>query len=136
MTRAMRLVCGRRYISNVTLHPPNIVRSTVSDSMLFHHLDSSWQMEPGPSQNTCWLTFKVDFAFNSVLYNQVADLFFSEASAARGQTMCSFCTSRLAHDAAHLQVVKRMISAFEGRCHHLYGPSSLVRVGAQARNRA
>lgn len=26
------------------------------------------------------------------------------------------------------QVVQRMVGAFEGRCKHLYGPSSLVRI--------
>eukprot|EP00197_Chlamydomonas_leiostraca_P009498 CAMPEP_0202860522 /NCGR_PEP_ID=MMETSP1391-20130828/2191_1 /ASSEMBLY_ACC=CAM_ASM_000867 /TAXON_ID=1034604 /ORGANISM="Chlamydomonas leiostraca, Strain SAG 11-49" /LENGTH=247 /DNA_ID=CAMNT_0049539693 /DNA_START=8 /DNA_END=751 /DNA_ORIENTATION=- len=91
-----------RYTSHVTLQPPHKVSSQVRDSLLFHHLDSSWRMEPGPSPRTCWLTFSVDFAFNSALYGHMADLFFSE-------------------------VVKQMVTAFEGRAHKMYGPSSLVR---------
>jgi ribosome-associated toxin RatA of RatAB toxin-antitoxin module len=69
-----------RYVSKVNLQAPRLVRSTVADSMLFHHLDSSWRMEPGPTPHTCWLTFEVDFAFNSVLYTHLADMFFSEVS--------------------------------------------------------
>ncbi|KAJ9512625.1 hypothetical protein QJQ45_018871 [Haematococcus lacustris] len=71
--------------------------------MVFHHLDSSWGMEPGPSPNSCWLTFHVDFAFNNALYGHLADVFFSE-------------------------VVKRMVEAFEGRCNTLYGQSSLLQL--------
>ncbi|KAJ9512256.1 hypothetical protein QJQ45_012818 [Haematococcus lacustris] len=67
-----------RYVSHVVLQPPRLVRSTVKDSMVFHHLDSSWGMEPGPSPNSCWLTFHVDFAFNNALYGHLADVFFSE----------------------------------------------------------
>jgi len=92
----------RRYVSEVTLVPGRMVRSNVRDSMLFHHLDSSWVMEPGPTPASCWLTFKVDFAFNSIIYSNLADLFFSE-------------------------VVKRMTGAFEGRCEKIYGQSSLMR---------
>ena len=39
---------------------------------------STWSFAPGPSPSTCWLTFDVDFAFNSVLYSQLADVFFNE----------------------------------------------------------
>jgi hypothetical protein len=90
----------------VTLEPPHRVHSSVTDSRLFDHLESTWELRPGPRPNTTWLTFKVDFAFSSALYRQVADLFFSE-------------------------VVKRMMGAFEGRCAQLYGASALAGGGAR-----
>jgi len=89
-----------RYVSKVTLTPPTEVRTTTAASTLFHHLESIWEIKPGPTPSSCWLSFEVDFAFRSPLYKQVATIFFDE-------------------------VVQHMMSAFEGRCHHLYGPSSL-----------
>lgn len=91
-----------RYTSQVFLSPPRQVRSKVANSTLFHHLDSTWTMEPGPTPASCWLTFAVDFAFRSQLHAYVADMFFSE-------------------------VVKQMTGAFEKRCEQLYGTSSLLR---------
>lgn len=96
-----RLPCRRRYTSKVYLSPGQ-VRSTVEDSYLFHHLDSVWRVEPGPTPRSCWLTFSVDFAFRSQLHSYLADVFFSE-------------------------VVKQMTTAFEGRCLQQYGQSSLLR---------
>jgi coenzyme Q-binding protein COQ10 len=92
-----------RYISRVTMDRPHWVRSRVSNSLLFHHLDSNWKLEPGPSKETCWLTFDIDFAFNSHLYSSLADLFLSE-------------------------VAKQMVNAFEGRAEALYGRSSLISI--------
>ncbi|CAD7700636.1 unnamed protein product [Ostreobium quekettii] len=89
-----------RYISKVVLECPTMVRTSTEASTLFHHLESVWEMKPGPTPNTCWLSFEVDFAFRSPLYRQVATVFFEE-------------------------VVEHMISSFEGRCQVLYGPSSL-----------
>lgn len=83
------------------------VRSTVSDSALFDHLDSTWVMEQGPTPHSCWLTFDVDFAFRSALHGYVADMFFAE-------------------------VVKRMVGAFEGQCDKRFGQSSLIRVRQEA----
>ena len=81
-----------------------MVRSSVADSRLFDHLESTWTLRPGPTPGTTWLAFKVDFAFRSALYRHVADVFFD-------------------------QVVRRMMAAFEGRCADLYGPSALARGG-------
>jgi hypothetical protein len=61
-------------------------------------------MTPGPSPNSTWLSFSVDFAFLNPLYANVAQLFFSE-------------------------VVTRMMGAFEGRCKELYGQPSFVAPG-------
>ncbi len=76
---------------------PHLVASSVDDSGLFHHLESTWRLSPGPSPNSTWLSFNVDFAFLNPLYANVAGLFFTE-------------------------VVQRMMGAFEGRCAALYGP--------------
>jgi ribosome-associated toxin RatA of RatAB toxin-antitoxin module len=86
----------------VTLQRPHLVTSSVDDSTLFQHLDSSWCLQPGPTPDSTWLAFRVDFAFRSQLYGHVADVFFSE-------------------------VVQRMMGAFEQRCQQLYGQSSLQR---------
>lgn len=91
-----------RYTSKIYLAPNHQVRSTVSNSTLFDHLDSTWTMEQGPTPQSCWLNFAVDFAFRSQLHGYLADMFFAE-------------------------VVKRMTGAFEGRCAKLYGPSSLIK---------
>lgn len=100
-----------RYTSKVTLKKPHLVQSRVTDSLLFDHLDSTWNMQPGPCSGTCWLTFKVDFAFKSALYRHIADIFFSE-------------------------VVQRMMASFEGRCLSQYGPSAMTRTkGAVAKHR-
>jgi apolipoprotein N-acyltransferase len=79
------------------LQRPHLVASSVDDSGLFHHLESTWRLSPGPSPNSTWLSFSVDFAFLNPLYANVAGLFFTE-------------------------VVQRMMGAFEGRCAALYGP--------------
>lgn len=86
----------------MTLHPHSFVRSEVGESTLFSHLNSEWKFAAGPTPHSVWLEFEIDFAFKSPLYRQVASLFFEE-------------------------VVQRMMSAFEGRCGTLYGPSSLQR---------
>lgn len=95
-----------RYLSKVTLKPPHSVRTITEESTLFHHLESTWEIKPGPNASTCWLAFEVDFAFKSQLYRQVATVFFEE-------------------------VVQHMMVAFEGRCNTLYGPSSLQRNGSK-----
>jgi len=61
-------------------------------------------MTPGPSPNSTWLSFSVDFAFMNPLYANIAQLFFSE-------------------------VVTCMMGAFEGRCRELYGHPSFVAPG-------
>ena len=91
----------------VTLQPPSLVTSHTGDSTLFSHLNSRWQFTPGPTPESVWLTFEVDFAFKSQLYRQLASLFFEE-------------------------VVQQMMGAFDGRCRRLYGPSSLLQCGRAA----
>lgn len=91
-----------KYLSKVKLQPPTMVSSQVGESTLFSHLNSSWKFQPGPTPQSVWMTFYVDFAFKSPLYRHVASLFFEE-------------------------VVEKMMGAFEGRCRKLYGPSTLDR---------
>lgn len=37
-----------------------------------------WEFAPGPTPDSCWLSFSVDFAFKSPLYGQLATVFFKE----------------------------------------------------------
>ena len=90
-----------RYTSKVTLQPKVRVLSRVEDSTLFDHLSNRWEFKPGPTPDSTWLIFEVDFAFRSPLYRQIASVFFEE-------------------------VVQKMVSAFEQRCGRLYGQSSLI----------
>ena len=91
-----------KYLSKVKLQRPTMISSHVGESTLFSHLNSSWKFQPGPTPESVWMTFHVDFAFKSPLYRHVASLFFEE-------------------------VVEKMMGAFEGRCRKLYGPSSLFK---------
>ncbi|KAL4443874.1 hypothetical protein ABPG75_011611 [Micractinium tetrahymenae] len=100
-----------RYTSKVTLQCPSAVHSRVDNSTLFSHLTNKWEFRLGPTPHTTWLSFEVDFAFKSPLYRHVASVFFEE-------------------------VVQRMMGAFEGRCAHLYGPSSLQRRPGPAQHAA
>ena len=161
-----------RYTSEVILQRPNKVISKVSDSTLFDHLDTTWEFKPGPTPNTCWLSFRTDFKFRSPLYSHVASVFFDEvschcphctwpATSLHGRVCwiseheaCLHCRCNHPHRnvmQSHIsgylvqavagfawdrhaqkgcwqaltlgpvQVVKRMMGAFEGRCQELYG---------------
>jgi len=87
-----------RYISHVELKRPHLIKTTVSQSNLFDHLNNEWSFKPGPTPNSCHLHFKVDFQFRSPLYRQVANMFQNEVQA-------------------------RMVSSFEERCRLVYGLS-------------
>lgn len=84
-----------RYTSVVTAEEPSLVHSEAADSQLFHHLVTRWEIRPGPSKSTSWVTFSVDFSFKHMLYAQTASLFFD-------------------------QVVSKMIGAFDTRCRQIY----------------
>ena len=53
----------------------------VSNSTLFEYLDCLWEFAPGPTPSSCWLTFRIDFAFKSPLYRHAATMFFEEVRA-------------------------------------------------------
>eukprot|EP00899_Mesostigma_viride_P018872 jgi/Mesvir1/26987/Mv20698-RA.1 len=61
-----------RYISKVTLQRPTLVKSVVSHSMLFHHLESTWSFTPDPATGGCWLHFNIEFSFKSLIYRQAS----------------------------------------------------------------
>lgn len=118
----------------------------------------------GPTPHTTWLSFDVDFAFKSPLYRHVASVFFEEVRPPDCRTRRGLCVAGSAGLAAvarllfplcrapraaclcglpsnrtgfhRLQVVQRMMGAFEGRCAHLYGPSSLQRRPGPAQHAA
>ena len=81
---AQRANAARRYTSQVTIEEPLKVISRVSDSTLFDHLDTTWEFAGGPTPDSCWLTFSIDFAFKSPLYGQLASIFFQEVSVMPG----------------------------------------------------
>lgn len=78
------------------MEPPGRIICRVDNSQLFFYLDNLWELRPGPTPQSCWVSLQVDFEFKNPLYRQVATLFLDE-------------------------VVKRMIVAFEGRCRVLFG---------------
>ena len=85
-----------RYTSLVTVRRPSLVKSEAGDSEMFERLDCEWRFRPGERPGTSWLEFDLAFCFASPLHRRVAGLFVQE-------------------------VVKKMVSAFEGRCRELYG---------------
>ena len=91
------------YTSFVTLTPPAQVLTTASGSSLFRSLDCRWKFSEGPlPSSTTWVSFSVGFEFRSAVHRHLASVFFDD-------------------------VVRKMVTAFEGRCAELYGAPSLGR---------
>lgn len=91
------------YSSVVTLDPGRSVKVDVPRSNLFDYLVNDWTFKPlcsDPDEKMSELSFHLRFAFRNPLYQQATDLFFE-------------------------QVARQMVSAFEGRCHRLYGSRKL-----------
>ncbi|CAM6103182.1 unnamed protein product [Calypogeia fissa] len=93
---------AERYISHVELKKPHLIKTSVSQSSLFHHLTNVWEFKPGPTPHSTNLHFLVDFQFRSPLYRKVANMFFNE-------------------------VVQQLVGSFESRCRTVYGPSLKVK---------
>ncbi|KAL1822138.1 hypothetical protein DCAR_0309940 [Daucus carota subsp. sativus] len=85
------------YISHVEVKEPTYVKTTASESRLFHHLINMWEFSPGPVPGTCSMYFLVDFKFHSPFYRQMATMFFTE-------------------------VATRLVGSFNDRCGLIYGP--------------
>ncbi len=81
------------YSSVITLDRPRSVKVDVPTSSLFEYLINDWEFVPHAKGTE--LSFKVQFAFRSRLYQHMSNLFFED-------------------------VVKQMVSAFESRCHVLH----------------
>ncbi|KAL1821906.1 hypothetical protein ACET3Z_016775 [Daucus carota] len=85
------------YVSHVEMKKPTYIKTTSSESRLFHHLINIWEFNPGPVPGTCSLYFLVDFKFQSPFYRQMATMFFKE-------------------------VATRLVGSFNDRCRLIYGP--------------
>jgi len=98
-----------KYISEVRSVRPLSVYAYTAPGRVFEVIESRWEFHRGPTDSSCWVDFHVDFKFCSAIYAQVADYFLSE-------------------------VVEKMISAFERRCCHKYGPplTSIASTSASA----
>ncbi|XP_046862714.1 coenzyme Q-binding protein COQ10 homolog B, mitochondrial-like [Xenia sp. Carnegie-2017] len=92
-----------RYVSVLTLVPPNLVVSECTQGEMFNYMKTVWRFSPGLKENleTTIVDFHLAFEFRSALHSQLSSMFFDE-------------------------VAKKMVGAFEKRCGDLYGPSSLV----------
>ena len=84
-----------RYTSIVTLDKPHQVNAVSNHTNLFENLSTEWKFTPARDAKSCWVTFKIDFEFNSSMYNQISDLFMKD-------------------------VVNNMVKAFENQCKKQY----------------
>jgi coenzyme Q-binding protein COQ10 len=82
-----------RFTSNVKLDQPRRIDVTYTEGP-FRYLNNHWSFERVPSG--CRIDFFVDFEFKSRVLQKVIELLFGEA-------------------------VRRMVAAFDGRAHQLYG---------------
>jgi coenzyme Q-binding protein COQ10 len=82
-----------RFTSHVKLDPPGRIDVAYAEGP-FKYLDNHWTFERVPGG--CRIDFFVKFEFKSRVLQKVIEVLFSEA-------------------------VKRMVAAFEGRAHQLYG---------------
>ncbi|PKC04746.1 hypothetical protein RhiirA5_362007 [Rhizophagus irregularis] len=90
------------YISDVTCEKPGLVRADVSDD-LFKNLSAEWKITPhsDSSSSHCDLNFHLEYEFYSVVYSQLASVFFDDMN-------------------------MMIIDAFERRCNTLYGPPASI----------
>lgn len=93
---------NERYISNVTLREPNLVKAECVDGRLFNYLLNYWKFSPGLKDipQSCVIDFMVNFEFKSALHSHLANLFFD-------------------------QIVKQMEHAFINEAENRYGGPSI-----------
>lgn len=68
------------YTSHVKLIKPQFVSAKCRDGTLFNYLETTWKFSPGLESNTqtCIVDFYIRFDFKSVIYSQVAQMFFEK----------------------------------------------------------
>jgi coenzyme Q-binding protein COQ10 len=93
-----------RFTSNVTLDPPGRIDVTYAEGP-FRYLNNHWSFER--VAGGCRIDFFVDFEFKSRMLQKVIEVLFGEA-------------------------VRRMVAAFDGRAHQLYGKQTPDGAGAPA----
>ena len=93
-----------RFTSQVRLDPPSRIDVAYTDGP-FRYLNNHWVFERVPGG--CRIDFFVDFEFKSRVLQKLIEVLFSEA-------------------------VRRMVAAFEGRAHQLYGKPMPDGAGAPA----
>ena len=86
---------SEKYVSCVELRQPHSIVVAAQDSTVFRELTSSWEFQPGPSPGSCWVHFRIEFAFRNPVYGQLAAGFTQEVAAT-------------------------MVGAFEQRCQQMY----------------
>jgi coenzyme Q-binding protein COQ10 len=86
---------SEKYTSNVTLGERKITSEAI-DGTVFHRLLFSWEFNQGPTANTTWATFCVEYSFKNKIYMQTSVMFFD-------------------------QVVSKMVGAFAMRTNQVYG---------------
>jgi coenzyme Q-binding protein COQ10 len=93
-----------RFTSNVNFSPPDRIDVTYAEGP-FRYLNNHWSFERVPGG--CRIEFFVDFEFKSRVLQKVIEVLFGEA-------------------------VRRMVAAFDGRAHQLYGNQTPDGAGAPA----
>ena len=71
------------------------LQAIAKDTHLFQRLHNEWVIEPGPSVGSSSVSFKIEYAFRSMLHSQAASLF-------------------------HDEVASKMVDAFVRRCQVLH----------------
>jgi len=99
-TAKARLAVGfgpikEQYNSALLLNRPSYIKSICTDGRLFNMLDCTWKFVPGDSPQSCVVQFHIIFEFRSLMYSQLATMFFNE-------------------------IVKKMVNSFESRARSNY----------------
>jgi coenzyme Q-binding protein COQ10 len=87
-----------KYLSHVKVNKPDSVIATSNESNLFKYLRTDWKFSSASNPAFTWVSFSVEFKFESQLYNKVSELFM-------------------------LEIINKMVEAFEKQCKIIYGES-------------